>query len=469
MKCYIYISGIIIYLVLALFTSGCSDDSTGPDGESPFHELNHLWSKHYGDANDQRVYGVACDGSGNVVVTGCFMGTVNFGGSDLTSAGDWDIFLAKFDADGGHLWSKRFGNSDNQIGASVACGESGNVAITGYYEGDMSFGGGGMHGYYGGWDIFVAQFDADGGYLWSKAYGDEEISQYGHGVVFDGSGNVIFTGEFEGTLYFGVEGGFLTSSGSSDILIVKLDPDGGIIWRKRFGDSDYQCSVSIASDGMGNMAITGTFHGTVDFGGGALINAGCEDIFLAMFDPNGSHLWSKSFGDVSDQRVSSIACDESGKVAVTGDFEGSVDFGGGPLASAGNSDIFLAQFDEYGSHLWSKRFGDVSFQQCQSVTCDGSGNVVVTGDFMGNVDFGGSPLTSPVRRDIFLAMFDMNGDHIWSKRFGDDEQQYARGVTFDESGNVVVTGIFFGAVYFGGEWLTSAGGQDIFLAKFGPQ
>ena len=82
-----------------------------------------------------------------------------------------------------------------------------------------------------------------------------------------------------------------------------------------------------------------------------------------------------------------------------------MDFGGGPLTSAGGIDIFLAKFDPAGNHLWSKRFGDGFSQIGYSVTVDGADNVLFTGAFSGSVDFGGGPLTSAGGIDIFLAKF----------------------------------------------------------------
>jgi len=100
----------------------------------------------------------------------------------------------------------------------------------------------------------------------------------------------------------------------------------------------------VSVDGIGNIVVTGYFNGTVDFGGGALTSAGGTDIFLANFDASGTHLWSRRFGDASTQRGYSVAVDGMGKIIVTGFFRGTVDFGGGVLTSAGNSDIFLAKF-----------------------------------------------------------------------------------------------------------------------------
>jgi len=156
-------------------------------------------------------------------------------------------------------------------------------------------------------------------------------------------------------------------------------------------------------DRSGNILVTGYFGGTIDFGGGPLNSAGNSDIFVAKFTADGSHVWSKRFGDTSEDRGSSVATDASNNVLFTGFFNGTVDFGGGPLTSAGLDDIYIAKFAADGSHLWSKRFGDtlpVDFGL--SVAVDASGNVLVTGVFGGTVDFGGGPLTSAGSGDIFV-------------------------------------------------------------------
>ncbi|MBI4704120.1 MAG: SBBP repeat-containing protein, partial [Deltaproteobacteria bacterium] len=188
---------------------------------------------------------------------------------------------------------------------------------------------------------------------------------------------------------------------------------GSHLWSKRFGDTSDQDGNSVAVDGAGNALVTGYFWNTVDFGGGLLASAGSYDIFVAKFDPQGKHLWSKRFGEADHQYVNYIAADSSGNVLVTGYFAGTVDFGGGPLKSAGGHDIFVAKFDPQGNHLWSKRFGDASAQSGLGITADGAGNALVTGPFEGTVDFGGGVLASAGARDIFVAKFDPQGNHLW--------------------------------------------------------
>jgi len=123
----------------------------------------------------------------------------------------------------------------------------------------------------------------------------------------------------------------------------KTDPKH--LWSKRFGGSYYDYGYSISVDSSGNVYITGYFKSSmIDFGGGALTNAGVTDIFLAKFDSNGNHLWSKRFGGSSVDWGSSVSVDSSGNVYGTGYFGSNVDFGGCPLSSAGGTDIYLIKY-----------------------------------------------------------------------------------------------------------------------------
>jgi len=240
------------------------------------------------------------------------------------------------------------------------------------------------------------------------------------------------------------------------------------LWSKSFGDWDSQWAPAVAVDASGNVIVAGYIQSTVDFGGGALTSAGSDDIFVAKFGSEGSHLWSQRFGDGDLQRASALAVDAPGNVIVTGAFYGTVDFGGAALTSAGYYDIFVARFGSDGGHLWSQRFGDGSSQVSEAVAVDASGNMAVTGSFGGKVDFGGGALTSDGFADIFVAKVGSDGSHLWSQRFGDGDPQAAQAVAVDASGNMIVTGSFGGKVDFGGGALTSAGFPDIFVAKFGP-
>jgi hypothetical protein len=425
----------------------------------------HIWSQRFGDLVVEQG-SVAADGSGNVIMTGDFLGTVDFGGGPLTSTNS-DIFVAKFDVDGNHLWSKRFGSDGTQWGIGVAVDASANVVVIGRFWNTVDFGGGPLTSA-GSWDMFIAKFDSDGNHLWSKRFGNED-EQYIDCVTVDDSGNVIVTGGIFGTVDFG--GGPLTSAGSYDIFVAKFDGDGNHVWSQRFGGVGSEGGASLAVDGEGKVTVTGGFQDTVDFGGGPLTSAGSWDIFVAQFNGTGNHLWSQRFGDASWQGSSCVAVDGSENVIVTGDFWGTVDFGGGTLTSAGLDDIYVVKFDGDGNHVWSRRFGGVGYDGYghSSVAVDSAESVIVTGGFQGTVDFGGGPLSSAGDWDIFVAQYDGTGNHLWSQRFGDASGQEGNCVAVDGSGNVIVTGDFQGTVDFGGGPLVSTGEVDLFVAKFGSE
>ncbi|APR82565.1 Hypothetical protein A7982_07914 [Minicystis rosea] len=161
------------------------------------------------------------------------------------------------------------------------------------------------------------------------------------GVAADGAGNVLLVGTFFDSIDLG--GGLLTSAGGQDIFVAKLDASGKHLRSKRFGDAGEPTGVSIAADSADNAIVAGFFGGSLDFGGGLLVSSGSPaSIFVAKLAADGSHIWSEAFdsGGAAD-----IVVDHGRNLLITGNFSGAVDFGGGPLASAGGQDIFLTKLD----------------------------------------------------------------------------------------------------------------------------
>jgi hypothetical protein len=413
----------------------------------------HSWSQRYGDVGDQYASSLAVDPSGNVIVAGYFSGTVNFGGANLTSTGDTDIFVAKFSAAGVHQWSQRFGGAFEDKALSVAVSTSGDVIVAGSFEGTVNFGGGNLVSS-GLADIFVVEFSAGGVHKWSRRFGDAS-DQIAQSVAVDGSDNVVVTGRFRGTVNFG--GGNLASAGDFDVFVGEFNGMGVHQWSHSFGDAAYQAAFSVAVDTPGNVVITGEFGGSINFGGAPLTSAGSWDAFVARFNAAGVHQWSQRFGDSALQQGSSVAVDASGNSIVTGYFYGTVNFGGGNLTSVGPTDIFAVKFNSAGVHQWSQNFGGADGQAGVSVAADATENVIIAGVALPAFDF-----------DISLIKLNPAGASRWTKYFGGALDQYVTSVAADAMGNVLVTGYFTGAVDFGGGALNSAGSTDIFIAKFAP-
>jgi len=425
----------------------------------------HLWSQGFGGTGIDAGYSVAADDSGNVFMTGYFRGTVDFGGGDLVGAGERDIVVAKYSPTGAHLWSQRFGGLGVEEPRSVAVDPSGNVILTGKFEGTVDFGGGdlvatGFH------DIFLAKYDPTGTHLWSQRFGGTGAAK-AESVALDDSGNVFITGDFTETVDFG--GGNRVSAGSNDIFVAKYSPTGAHLWSHRFGTTFIDLGLAVATDDSGNVFMTGAFIGDVNFGGGVLSSVGfATDIVVAKYSPTGSHVWSQNFGNMDWEASRSLATDASGNVFMMGAFRGTVDFGGGDLVSDGpENDIVVAKYDPAGTHLWSQRFGNSSEEALGSVATDVSGNVFMTGAFVDTVDFGGGNLPSAGGQDMFVAKYSPTGAHLWSERYGSTDPEGGRWAAIDDTGNVFIMGNFSGTTDLGGGNLVSAGSSDMFIMKLG--
>jgi hypothetical protein len=435
----------------------CDDDkTTGPV----------MLGKAFGDVQSQYGTAVTTDASGNIIVTGAYQGSVNFGGAALTSAGGNDIFLAKFNAAGEHVWSKSFGGGKDQSGRAVTTDPLGNVYVTGVYLGTVDFGGATLSNVELFLDVFVAKFDAQGAFQWAKGFGDFN-TQTARGIGADATGNVVVVGDFQGSVDFG--GGALTATpgGAVDVFAVKFNPMGGHVWSKKYGGDQDQSAEEVAIDAAGNAYMTGYAKGTIDFGTGAL--TGTQNLplaFVTKLDASGGTVWSKGYGN--EARGLGIDVNGPGNIAVVGAFKGTIDFGGGNLPSMSSNDsVFVARLDPQGKHVWSHVYGTGS-AEATSVVLDSKGKVIVGGSFTDTIDFGGPTLKAAgVGLDAFLAKLDTVGCYTWGKQFGDDPSQSTQALALDASDNVVVLGNFSGNVDFGNGAVMSAG-DDVFIAKFAP-
>jgi Domain of unknown function (DUF4347)/Bacterial Ig-like domain/Beta-propeller repeat len=313
-------------------------------------------------------------------------------------------------------------------------------------------------------DIFVTKLNSDGSVAWAKSFGGSDFDG-GSSIATDSSGNAYTTGRFYGSATFGST--TLTSNGSSDIFVTKFNSDGSVAWAQNFGGIDFDTGNSIATDSSGNVYTTGSFNGSVTFGSTTLTSNGSSDIFVTKFNSDGSVAWAKSFGGSNYDYDNGIATDSSGNVYTTGLFSFSATFGSTTLTSNGNEDIFVTKLNSDGSVAWAQNFGGSNYDIGYSIATDSSGNVYTTGSFNGSVTFGSTTLTSTNDEsyDIFVTKFNSDGNVAWAKDFGGSSYSYGTSIATDSSGNVYTTGFFDSSATFGSTTLTSNGNEDIFVTK----
>jgi hypothetical protein len=229
----------------------------GPDGSV-------VWIQAYGHRNRDLGQRVAVDSAGNVILLAEFTEEVSFGGPPLVSEGNRDLALVKLTSRGEHIWSKRFGSPFNELGLGLAVDPAGHIAITGSFDNEITFGGEKLLSA-GESDIFVARFGPDGAPLWSMRFGAgrEDI---GAGIAADRYGNLALTGWFWNEIDFG-GGAVKAEGMNKDGFLLKLSADGKHLWSRRFGAKDHDQGRGIAMSAEGDIALIGLFRFRLDLGG----------------------------------------------------------------------------------------------------------------------------------------------------------------------------------------------------------
>ncbi|HUT70913.1 MAG TPA: hypothetical protein VMW89_09575 [Desulfatiglandales bacterium] len=387
----------------------------------------YSWTKTMGGESGDYGRSAAVDGSGNVYVTGYFFGTADFDPGpdtdDHTSVGGNDIFLTKINPDGTYGWTKTMGGTNVVYGHSATVDGSGNVYVTGRFEGTADFDPGPDTDDHtsvdGSADIFLTKINPDGTYGWTKTMGGS-MGDWGNSAAVDGSGNVYVAGYFVGTADFDPgPGDNHTSTGSNDIFVTKINSDGTYGWTKTMGGETDDQGYSARVDGSGNVYVAGYFVGTADFDPGPDTDnhtSRSYDIFLTKINADGTYGWTKTMGGIDNDYGISPTVDGSGNVYVAGSFQRTADFDPGPdtddHTSVGGNDIFLTKINPDGTYGWTKTMGGAGNDSGHSAAVDGSGNVYVAGYFQGTADFDPGPDTDDHTSvdgsaDIFLTKFTM--------------------------------------------------------------
>lgn len=417
----------------------------------------HVWSKRVGTSNPDAGQAVTTDNSNNVIFTGLLGGCFDFGGGFRCGTTGTDMFLVKYSSNGDHLWSKAFTAQPRAIGVDVA----GNIYVAGDAFADVDFGGGVLPR--NGVGIFLVKFDANGNHQWSKRFSNLGNSIDVQSMDVQSSGDLVIAGNFSGSFDFG--GGVLTAD--HHMFVVKYDADGNHVWSIHHGATGIIDPVDIALDASGNVAVTGKYTHTANFGGSdfTATTEDWDDIFLAKYDANGNHQWSKSFGADFLDNGYSVTVDAPGNVYFTGDYTGTMNLGGNDLVSTGY-DIFLAKYDAAGVHQWSHNYGGTGGDSGKALFVDDAGDLTLVGSFRNSMDLGGGSLTSTGSSDVFVARFDASGAHQWSLRSGGSGFDVPMAVALDGVEHVLVAGYFSGTTDFGGGPFVSNGWEDGFIVKF---
>ncbi len=337
------------------------------------------------------------------------------------------------------LWLKDFGGTGYDGGQRVAVDRQGNIIVTGFFDSTMTIGSNTLISS-GSDDIFVAKFDANGNSIWAVQAGGLSADE-GYGITADKNGYIYVSGTFSGSASFG--GAYLQSFGGGDVFIAKYDPNGKLIWVRQAGGSNYDIANSVAVDNNFNVMITGTFSGSISFGGNVALSGNTySDIFVAKYDSSGNILWAKGVGNEGFYNEGvGVAASSKGNIYLTGNFGGSVNFGRTILNSIGYQDLFLTKYDPNGNVLWATQAGSVSQPTTvNGITLDKNSDILITGQFYGQTTFGDTIVNSISNADLFIAKYDTSGNNIWVSQDHIFDDNSGWSISTDSAANISITG-----------------------------
>lgn len=460
---------------------------------------NIIWAKKFGRVNTEIGNSLVTDNNSNIFLTGTFTGTSNLNpvspGFTVSSTGADDIFISKFDALGNFLWGKVFGGTNSEIPNSITLDYNTNILLTGLYYGSGDYDPSvavNTLPWVGSSDAFIAKYDSLGNYVWAKPIGGN-YSESGKSVISDYSGNVYFTGFFQGTVDFDPSPGIanmVSISQTKDIFITKFNSSGNYQWAKRMGNDADEEGNCIVLDTSAHIALTGYFNKTVDFDPSiatytlttfdAVSNWTNYSFYVAKYLVTTGSFY-KAFSSTDDfggnDEGYAVKKDNAGNIFVCGYFQGAMDIDPSPatyyLKTHGFEDAFLAKYSSSGALLWAKNFGGKVSDLATAITLDNSGNVYVTGAFSDTCNFDlanpTATLVSIGASDIFVAKYNTNGNYQWALSMGSTTNDKGTAITFDYANNICVGGYYSGTIDLDPSPSVlntlCAGARDIFLTK----
>jgi hypothetical protein len=377
--------------------------------------------------------------TGNIAVTGHFEGTLIFAGADtLTSVDKEDVYLAVLSPNGTPQWALSFGGTSHQLARDIDVDAAGNFVLCGTVFAQADLGGGELIAP-AGFAPFVVVYDAAGNYVW----GELPDFDFASAVTFASNGDILLLGDMDGFI------GPPDPVGGPDIYLGRYSPSGTLLFELRLGStgSDYGGDVVALPDG--GCVVSGSVKQNWP-------TSSFNDAYLARYDAAGSQLWNSDWGGSYDEDVSALAVGPDGSLYFGGDFR-STD---APFLSQPWRDMrdwYVAKADSNGVVQWVRNGGWLGDDRVVALDVADNGDVAVTGSIRGRFQDG----------DLMVAYFNAAGDESLRVAFPypDDAPDQGRALLLDDERDMLVGGIFRGTLSLGWHQLQTLGLQSAFLAR----
>lgn len=371
------------------------------------------------------------------------------------------------------LWQQTASGNGSQTGSAITSSFGLGVIVAGSFGGTIGLGGETFTSSEPDIDqhnAVAARLFPDGTHEWSFAFGDLGDEFVSDAFVDADGATTVLVGTYRSAQSVG--GFVLPEASSGGLFVIKLGLSGDVLFASGFVGGANGTRARAASMPNSDIMLAGDTSGTIDFGGGPITGDSTSDVVVARLDPSGGLVYARRFSGTSNELATDIAIAPNGDAIVVGLFRETLDFGLGPLTSAGELDVFMIRLDDLGNVVQSTAYGGAGAEGVPSVVVDSAGNIILTASYSDGADFGGGSLATDSLGGV-VASYDPGGTLRWAHPFTGSSTAVSGGDIFrlavDSADNVVLAGQFQGTFNIGHKTHDSAGDYDIVVARIGPQ
>jgi len=365
----------ILALVLVSFLS-CGNDDNAEDNVTLDPILGEIaWLKTYGGSNEDEATSIVLSNNGGYLVLGNTRST----DGDVTgkSTTDLDYWLLSLDANGEKNWDRTYGGSQDDKAANIEKTSDGGYIISGYTtsnDGDVSENSG-FH------DYWIVKINGTGDIQWEKSFGFEgddrcfRVIQTTDGGYFATGYLDVDMSNGDGNDLIGSPNTKAGLHSLGDYWGIRMDANGSKIWRRFFGGSHVDQGKDVIQTADGGFLLIGISE-SIDFD---ISNPrGANDFWVIKVSPDGDIVWEKSFGGSESDFAYSVVNTTDGNFIITGDTRSS-DFD--ISSFKGNADVWVVKFNSTnGNIIWEKTLGGSNFESSRGITKLANGNYLISGN-----------------------------------------------------------------------------------------
>ena len=400
---------------------------------------------------------VTAGSTGDGYVTGMFHSVLNFDTTlTLTSTGFGDMFIARYDKDGGIVWAKSASGNYGDEAYCVESGYSGHIYVAGeFFSNEITFDSLTLINNHitpfhddATKDIFLVKYNQDGQAIWARSGGGIGM-EFVRDIAVDPRENVTLAGTlWSPSVAFGPY--TLTKTGNVDVFIVQYDSSGQVRWAKNPAGTDQENAEGVCADTVGNVYLAGSFNSdSMQFDNITLIcSSNNFDTYIVEYDPYGNAIWAENAQGNDWDETRSVALDKSGNIYLSGHFKSdSLKFGSEILykSASNNIDMFLVKYDPNHQVMWARRSGGNiwSWVYPYEITIAPQGNIWITGVFVGDgLIFNSTVLPNHGSYDFYITKYNGFGEFLWAESIGGEGMDWGQGLTTDHFDNYYLAGYF---------------------------